>query len=369
MNEKINITKEDGAIVNADIICFIENTNTTKRYVYYTLNEIVGAGANSTVKIYVSKIKQDNSSLDEAITNEEWGVLKGYMGNALKDITSPEVKYLPLSELINPISVSERAIAMPTSYDYINKQRGLYAQAVATAPSAEPTPSAPEPVEPISAAVEPEPAPMEPTPEVAPVEPMAEPTPASEPIAPAPMEAPVEEAIAPNTPAEDSVQTAMEEVAIAPQEVTPAPIVEEDSTASDDADDTGTGAILQPIDIATIEAKYREMQDTLDRLKNQEIEAAKRYNATLELSTMHKEQHASYVQNEQIKEAAEIPTVDPVTNSVPEPIAPVTLEEPTPVNEAPVIEPVQETVTPIEPAPIESAPQDLETNWFDMPNN
>lgn len=378
MNEKINVTKMDGTIVNADIICFIENNNTKKRYLYYTLNEIVGAGAGSTVKIYVSKVKQDNPALDTPITEEDWDTLKKYMGDSLKGVSNPEVKYLPLAELGTPTNVSERAIAMPTSYDYINKQRGLYAQSIATdetsgedtsvlttvqEPAAteltvETTPVAPaaptvsEPVPEPAPIVEPTPAietpsVVEPTPTVeettAPVPPITEPTP----VAPEP--APVEPAIEPE---------------VAPME--PTPQVEQPATlnqmlaqnflenATDESTDATSNhaAVLEPIDLKTIEDKYAEMIAQVNKLKEQELEAAKRYNATLELNTMHTEQHTNFVQNDIKENIQPAPAVDVTPTAVEMPAS-----EPTPVQQPGIQEP-----TPV-------TPQNIETNWFDMPSN
>lgn len=386
MNEKINITKMDGTSVAADIICFIENVNTNKRYVYYTLNEIVGAGPNSTVKIYVSKLKQDNPALDTPISEDDWNTLKGYMGDSLKGTANVEIKYIPLSELGTPVSVSERAIAMPTNYDYINKQRGLYAQSVATAgptttPTSEPIAEV-TPTEQLAAPVA--------TPEVPAAEtpvPTVDSTPATEtpteetsnvfdtpaaPTAPAQVEpTPVTETPAVEEPAPVTEPTPVVSPVAAPIETT-------DDTTTDEGS-TGTAIKLEPIDLSTIEAKYAEMIEEINKLKEKELEAAKRYNATIELSAMHSEQHANYVQND-LKEslaaqeatiaASEIaPTpVAPVMDS-PAPLAPDMSPTPEvqPIPAAPTIEPTP--VTPVVPESAPAAPQDLETNWFDMPNN
>lgn len=332
MNEKINITKSDGATISADIICFLENIKTGKRYAYYTLNETVGAGPSSTVKIYVSKIAQNNPALDTAITEEEWGILKGYMSDALKGNTNPDIKYISLKELASPTSISEKAIAMPTSYDYINKQRGIYAQSIASIEESSEGSAA-------SITPAPEPTVVEETPEPT-VAPVAEPAaPVAEPT-PAPVQEPV--------PAPDPITTPAE--APTPVETPVTPPIEEpaDNNASNN---TGSSATLTPINIEEIEQKYAEMIDTINKLKTQELEAAKRYNATIELSAMHNEQHANYVQNEQSKEVA--PNVEQA------PIAPT--PEPTPVVETPISEP-----TPVIPTtPVTDA--NLETNWFDMP--
>lgn len=322
MNKKINIIKADGTTVNSDIICYLENLDTSKRYAYYTLNEISGTGTNSTVKIYVSKINQNNPSLDTAITDAEWDILKGYMSDALKGNSNEKVKYIPImGDTLN--SISERAIAMPTAYDYVNKQKGIYAEKIALEESSEESsgttiePAAP--IETIEPAVEPtnEPAveqqTVEPTPEVAPI---------------APVEANSEEPT--NTPVEQ----------VTPLQSTM--VSEEDNNTT--STEPSTAQSLMPMDIADIEKKYDEMINSLTDLKNKEIEAAKRYNATIELSAMHNEQHANYVQNEQNKET--VPTPENIPFSQPAPI------EPTPV--------VPET-------PISNS--NLETNWFDMPAN
>ncbi len=400
MNEKININKTDGSSIMADLICFIENTTTGKRYIYYTLNEVVGAGTNSTVKIYVSKIKQDNPTLDAPITEEEWGALKGYMGDALKGNSNPSVKYIPMSELVNPTSVSERAIAMPTSYDYINKQRGIYATSVAGAgtdagtqntPIPEATNPAPAPVQeptPLESSPSPAPAPtitptpVEPGPAVPPLEPVAptpEPTPAPTvtPVVEAPVSAPVEPPITPEAPVAP-IEPAQPPIGpTAPlkvEEPTPAvPPISNDNTETGDSSNPST-AVLKPIDINEIEAKYAEMSKNLENLKNLEIEAAKRYNATIELQEMHNEQHASYIENEQAKVTpiAGSPIVEPTPAPItpapaPAPeVGPVPTVTPGIANPAP-IEPTP--VTPVTPEPVAAAPADIETNWFDMPAN
>lgn len=367
MNEKINIIKEDGSNVSSDIICLLENTNNNKRYIYYTLNETVGAGPNSTVKIYVSKLKQDNPVLDAPISEEDWNVLKGYMGDALKGNANPEVKYIPLNEIGNFTSVSDRAIAMPTSYDYINKQRGLYAQSVAT----------------MSTPTEPTPTPVQETPQEQPqiqpqVQPTVEPTPAvteETPVAPTPA---VEEPTPVAPPTTPVIEEAKEI-----QNPTPAPVAEpvtpiiEQQPASIEApvsaesdESTSDSALkLEPIDLSTIEKKYEEMIAEINVLKDKELEAAKRYNATIELSSMHIDQHANYVQNDIKENIQDIATGQPVqTQPTPEPIVqqPVAPTQTVPVQ--PTVEPTP--VTPIvpEPAPAMSE-QDLETNWFDMPAN
>ena len=327
MNDKLELIRTSGETIQTDLICFFENIQNNKRYVYYTLNEMVGSGPSATVKVYVGKVRQNDANLDMPITEEDWESLKGIMGEVLKGTPNTTIKYLPISALADKTLVSEKVIAMPTSYDYISKHRGVYASSAA---------SSEESGEVITPVVE----------------------------APAPIETPVVEAPSvptePVVPVENPIPT--EPVVSVPIEPTPvvepvveAPMVEPTPIASESVPQEATNADLKPINIEEIEAKYAEMIETINTLKNQEIEAAKRYNATLELSSMHNEQHAEYVANEQNKE---ITSTEPIVN------VPV---ESTPVEETPTIEP-----TPIEPTPIipatPVASNDIETNWFDMPN-
>ena len=313
MNEKIKLIKSNGTTIDADIICFLEDTTSSKKYVYYTLNELVGVDPSTTVKIYVGKIKQ-NDVTDVPISEEEWGKLKGIMGEVLKDSENATIKYLPLSLLVDPTIIDEKVIAMPTMYDYINKHRAVYSSKA----------------EEVTANVDVS------ANEAAPVEEQAQ---ESELVA-------VEQAPEINS---EEIQP-QESILAAPIEQIEAPTQGVESAVPET-----NGPVLEPIDIASIEAKYAQMIDEINELKNKEIEAANRYNATLELSAMHNAQHASYVQNVQESSA--------VTEA---PISEIKVEEP--VSETP-----QTTIAvepkPVEPSPIEpqqTSNVDIETNWFDM---
>lgn len=347
MNEKIDITKENGTHDLGEIICVIENVSTRRRFLYYTLNEVVGTMPNGTIKIYVSKLKQDDPVLDTPITVQEWDTLKGYMGNALKGVENADAKYVPMNEIGTAVSVSDRAIAMPISYDYVNKQRGLYAEKIAMmeTPTAAPVPPVTEPV-PI---IESQPVPIE---EPALTENIAVPE------APTMMDNPEVQPIVPKD--EEPITTPVEKLA------EPSPVVPPVVNETEDTDSTNSESALnfEPIDISSIEAKYETMKKDIDALKEKEIEAAKRYNTTLELNTMHNEQHASYVMNEQTSVAPAEPAPQPLFKD--EPVTNV--QGSVPFVEPPIINNVEPTpVSPVVPeAPSTPA---VETNWFDMPVN
>ncbi len=382
MNEKINITKMDGATVSADIIAFIENTTSNKKYVYYTLNETVGVGPSSTVKIYVSKIRQNDPTLDAPITEDDWKMLKDVMSDSIKGSVSSSIKYLPLGDLQTPVSVSDRAIAMPTSYDYINKQRGLYAQAVASMAPVEPVAAQEVPEEVVPSQSEVTPTPQEevvPQPEAVPESqenipeaPVGEPVLPSEPVsAPSASEtpevAPVPEMITPVEPAVPPVVEQAPETSapVEPQPVEPMTLNQalDKNTlvagdVSEEEETTGTAAVLEPIDLSEIETKYSEMIDAINKLKEKELEAAKRYNATLELNSMHTEQHVNYVQSDLKQNTLQTETPAPIEAVMPEAVVPQATPS---VNPTPV--------SPVTPGSAPASSTDIETNWFDMPNN
>ena len=315
MNEKLNLTRMDGTTAQVDIICYLENIQTGKKYLYYTMNEVVGTGANSTVKVYVSNLKENNPVTDTPIIEAEWGELKAIMAEVLKGASNSTIKYLPYQSLSNPTSVSDKVIAMPTSYDYINKHRGAYAQAVAAMDVTPATQAAENPVVPET------PVPTEQLVPDTPVVPVVEEKPLPK------IETPV---ISEPTPVENP------EIKI--------PTAENVATE------------LKPIVINEIEQKYADMISTVNKLKEQEIEAANRYNATLELSAMHNEQHANYVASEQVKETA--PVEQPVPMNTPVQPEPIVNNVPEPAAVAPIIP---------EPETNNTNPAALETNWFDIP--
>ena len=225
------------------------------------------------------------------------------MGEALKGAVNNTVKYLSPAELVNAVSVSDRAIAMPTNYDYINKQRGIYAQAVA---------SISEPVNNV--------------------------------VTPGPTEEPKAQTLNEAINASSEAQTVSNEP-ISTQQTNTAPTASETDNVTSANTNVNLNSTFKPLDASELEQKYAEMIDYINKLKEMELDAIKRYNATIELSNMHNEQHANYVANEQIKENNQ--NANNMTPKEPEPVTPI------------VPEPVREP----------TSSSDIETNWFDMPNN
>lgn len=90
MDTKVKLQRVNGEIIEADIISYFELQNTGKRYVFYTLNEIV---ENDLVKMYVSEVGNANM-LAQTMANEDWTTLKSIMKSILTGHENPNVKYL-----------------------------------------------------------------------------------------------------------------------------------------------------------------------------------------------------------------------------------------------------------------------------------
>ena len=93
--EKLEITKATGEIVTAVLISFFELVNTSKKYVFYTMNEVV---ENNLVKLYVAEAIIDEKGLriGPKMSEEEWVSLKNIMKSILTGNRDPNVKYLEI---------------------------------------------------------------------------------------------------------------------------------------------------------------------------------------------------------------------------------------------------------------------------------
>ena len=90
---KIDIRKPDGTVVNADLMSYFEIININKKYVFYTLDEIV---ENNLVKMYVAEVidATNGITIGGTITEDEWANLKSIMKSILTSGTDPNIKYL-----------------------------------------------------------------------------------------------------------------------------------------------------------------------------------------------------------------------------------------------------------------------------------
>lgn len=91
----VKITRENGEIFEADLICFFELVDVSKKYVFYTLNETV---ENGLIKMYVTEVNAKGAVLDQDMTDEEWLKLKSIMKSMLKEEKIDNIRYLEWEE-------------------------------------------------------------------------------------------------------------------------------------------------------------------------------------------------------------------------------------------------------------------------------
>ena len=89
MNTNIELKKANGEIIKVELISYFEHIPTSKKYIFYTLNEKV---ENELVKMYVSEVS-DNATLSDKMTDEEWTNIKGIMKSILT-ANNDKIKYL-----------------------------------------------------------------------------------------------------------------------------------------------------------------------------------------------------------------------------------------------------------------------------------
>ena len=90
MNTNIELKKANGEIIKAELISYFEHIPTSKKYIFYTLNEKV---ENELVKMYVSEVS-DNATLSDKMTDEEWTNIKEIMKSNLTANNNDKIKYL-----------------------------------------------------------------------------------------------------------------------------------------------------------------------------------------------------------------------------------------------------------------------------------
>jgi len=89
----IDIKKPDGTVMNVELICYFQLLNVNKKYMFYTMNEVV---ENDLKKMYVSEVADSAEGItaEQKMTEEEWTNLKAVMKSILTDGQDPNVQYL-----------------------------------------------------------------------------------------------------------------------------------------------------------------------------------------------------------------------------------------------------------------------------------
>lgn len=83
--EKFVIVNEDGTKKDAELVSLFKLSDTNKKYIVYTFNEV---DDNGMVKLYVSIFNDDKDgvySLENIIDDEEWTKVKDAMRKIAKD--------------------------------------------------------------------------------------------------------------------------------------------------------------------------------------------------------------------------------------------------------------------------------------------
>lgn len=91
MGKEIELKKANGEVFKAELISYFQLVDSEKKYLFYTLNETV---ENGLVKMYVTEVADDASSLAQTMTDEEWVNLKSIMKSMLTGNENPNIKYL-----------------------------------------------------------------------------------------------------------------------------------------------------------------------------------------------------------------------------------------------------------------------------------
>lgn len=91
----INIKKATGETVTADLLSYFEVVNIQKKYIFYTMNEVV---ENDLVKMYVAEVTREGNDLiiGSKMTDEEWTNLKNIMKNLLKGVSDENIKHIEI---------------------------------------------------------------------------------------------------------------------------------------------------------------------------------------------------------------------------------------------------------------------------------
>jgi len=89
----IDIKKADGSVINVELISYFQLLNVNKKYMFYTMNEVV---ENDLKKMYVAEVIDETGgvTVGQKMTDEEWTNLKSVMKAILTSGQDPNVQYL-----------------------------------------------------------------------------------------------------------------------------------------------------------------------------------------------------------------------------------------------------------------------------------
>lgn len=97
MTEKIKLIKDNGELIEVDLISYFELRSNRKQYMFFTKNEVIEEGY---IKLYISEVISEGLDyrLIKVMSDEDWTNIKGIMRKILTDQVSDELKYLEVGE-------------------------------------------------------------------------------------------------------------------------------------------------------------------------------------------------------------------------------------------------------------------------------
>lgn len=125
MNENITIIDKNNNGILAEGIAFLKFPTTGKRYVIYTLNELV---KNNMKKIYVGEVGETAGTLDK-ILDEEWAMIRDTLMPATSGNPIDGVECLPMGEGTFMIGIPKKLAVSDLAKQTL---RGFYIEAMAT---------------------------------------------------------------------------------------------------------------------------------------------------------------------------------------------------------------------------------------------
>lgn len=93
MNDIIEFKKPSGEVIKAELISYFYVASMNKKFVFFTNNEVV---ENDLIKMYVASVLDDNMSINQNITDDEWNSLKMIMKQILTGNVTDDVRYLKI---------------------------------------------------------------------------------------------------------------------------------------------------------------------------------------------------------------------------------------------------------------------------------
>ena len=89
----IDVKKADGTVINVELISYFQLANLNKKYLFYTMNEVV---ENDLKKMYVAEVVDTAGgvTVGQKMTDDEWTNLKSVMKSILTGTQDPNVQYL-----------------------------------------------------------------------------------------------------------------------------------------------------------------------------------------------------------------------------------------------------------------------------------